>query len=142
MGEKGIQMEVESVRRDADQARFNRSQHADQETTALRRKVEELEQRLAAIESNRERDKQAIISTLTANMSSLLAQQKPARSSSRSSKPKKPSSGYVFEHPVEAGQTLSEIGRAYGVSVQTIMDENGLKNANNIRVGQILYIPE
>jgi LysM repeat protein len=46
------------------------------------------------------------------------------------------------EHPVEKGQTLSEIAAAYKVSVDAIVKANNLKNPNAIRVGQKLFIPE
>ncbi len=46
------------------------------------------------------------------------------------------------EHEVRAGQTLSEIAAAYGVSVNAIIDANDLKDPDNIRKGQKLFIPE
>lgn len=45
------------------------------------------------------------------------------------------------EHVVQEGETLSTIARRYGVTVETIMQVNGLSNANLIRVGQRLRIP-
>jgi peptidoglycan endopeptidase LytE len=42
---------------------------------------------------------------------------------------------------VRRGDTLSEIARAYGVSVQTIVAANGVRNPNLIRVGRRLTIP-
>lgn len=49
------------------------------------------------------------------------------------------SSGY--NHIVEAGQTLSEIARGYGVTVNAIKQANGLKS-DNLRIGQKLFIPD
>jgi len=46
-----------------------------------------------------------------------------------------------FRHTVRQGETLSSIGRLYGVSAYTIAAANGLPNANYIRVGQVLTIP-
>ncbi|HHX44868.1 MAG TPA: LysM peptidoglycan-binding domain-containing protein [Chloroflexi bacterium] len=46
------------------------------------------------------------------------------------------------EHIVTQGQTLSSIARMYGVTVQALVDANGLTNANVIYVGQRLVIPE
>lgn len=46
------------------------------------------------------------------------------------------------EHVIESGQTLSQIARAYGVSVKAVVRANNLKDANAIRVGQKLFIPE
>lgn len=44
-------------------------------------------------------------------------------------------------HTVETGESLSMIATKYGVKVETIMWENGLANANSIRVGQKLLVP-
>ncbi|MBN2301481.1 MAG: LysM peptidoglycan-binding domain-containing protein [Lentisphaerae bacterium] len=46
------------------------------------------------------------------------------------------------EHIVQAGQTLSEIASAYGVQVKSIVSANKLKDANSIKVGQKLFIPD
>ena len=53
--------------------------------------------------------------------------------------PVQQTSGY--NHVVEAGQTLSEIARGYGVTVAAIKAANGLKN-DNLRIGQKLFIPD
>jgi len=47
-----------------------------------------------------------------------------------------------YNHTVEKGQTLSEIARGYGKSLDVIMKANNLKTANMIRPGQILFIPD
>jgi len=44
-------------------------------------------------------------------------------------------------HVVRRGETLSHIARRYGVSVQTIQQENGVWNPRRIQVGQRLQIP-
>jgi spore germination protein len=44
-------------------------------------------------------------------------------------------------HIVQAGETLSSIGRQYGVSHQAIMYVNGLEDPNLIELGQELIIP-
>lgn len=49
--------------------------------------------------------------------------------------------GSGYNHIVEAGQTLSEIARGYGVTVAAIKQANGLKN-DNLRIGQKLFIPD
>jgi len=46
-----------------------------------------------------------------------------------------------FSHTVRRGETLSSIGRLYGVNPYTIAAANALPNANYIRVGQVLTIP-
>jgi LysM repeat protein len=47
-----------------------------------------------------------------------------------------------YNHTVEKGQTLSEIARGYGKSLEVIMKANNLKTANTIRPGQVLFIPD
>ena len=50
-------------------------------------------------------------------------------------------SGKFYEHEVAAGQTLSVIAREYGVSMEDVMQENNIRDASLIRVGQKLLIP-
>lgn len=66
----------------------------------------------------------------------------PARvaSGSKTVATARPSSGY--EHKVERGQTLSEIARGYGKSLDVIMKANKITNPSSIRVGQVLFIPD
>lgn len=44
-------------------------------------------------------------------------------------------------HVVQPGETLSEIARTYGVTVDEIVQANGLDNPNAISVSQALVIP-
>ncbi len=44
-------------------------------------------------------------------------------------------------HSVEHGQTLSSIASRYGTTVSALQKLNGIKNANLIRVGQIIKLP-
>jgi len=44
-------------------------------------------------------------------------------------------------HVVQAGETLSEIARMYGVTTEELAQTNGLDNPNAVRVGQALVIP-
>ena len=46
------------------------------------------------------------------------------------------------EHTVETGQTLSEIAKAYGVKMDTIIKVNNISNPSALRVGQKLFIPQ
>ena len=56
--------------------------------------------------------------------------------------PKPAYSGKVFDYTVASGDTLSTIAKAAGVTVKEIMDLNGLKSADHLRVGQVLQIPD
>ncbi len=44
-------------------------------------------------------------------------------------------------HTVTDGETVSTIAHSYGLKTQTLLWENGLANANSIRVGQKLFVP-
>lgn len=49
--------------------------------------------------------------------------------------------GRTVSHTIKRGETLSEIASRYGVTMQAIMDANGLTNASIIITGQTLIIP-
>jgi len=44
-------------------------------------------------------------------------------------------------HVVQRGDTLWGLSRKFGVAVSSLIQANGLKNKNSLRVGQRLYIP-
>ena len=52
------------------------------------------------------------------------------------------SGGGSEHHTVRAGETLTAIAARYGVSVRALLDRNGLADADSIREGQKLAIPE
>ncbi len=45
-------------------------------------------------------------------------------------------------HVVQRGESLTIIAARYGVSVRSIVQANGLRNANQIYSGQVLIIPD
>ena len=47
----------------------------------------------------------------------------------------------VIEYTVQPGDNLSFIARDYGISIESIMWANGLRDSNSIREGNILKIP-
>jgi LysM repeat protein len=51
-----------------------------------------------------------------------------------------PAYGPIY-HYVRHGETLSSIGRLYGVNAYAIARANGLPNPNRIYAGQVLLIP-
>ena len=52
-----------------------------------------------------------------------------------------PAPSRVLVHWVRWGETLSSIGRHYGVNAWTIARYNGIRNPNYVRAGQRLWIP-
>ena len=56
--------------------------------------------------------------------------------------PKVVSNGQAFgAHTVQAGDTLSKIGRLHGASVASIKAANGITDGNVIKIGQVLSVP-
>jgi LysM repeat protein len=47
----------------------------------------------------------------------------------------------VRTHTVRRGESLASIARAYGVSMQALVQANGLQDPNQVKVGQLLVIP-
>lgn len=45
------------------------------------------------------------------------------------------------EHKIRTGENLSDIAKAHGVSLRDITSLNAIRNANRIKVGQIIKIP-
>jgi LysM repeat protein len=47
----------------------------------------------------------------------------------------------VQTHQVQRGETVASISRRYGVSMQALVQANGLRDPNHVYVGQVLIIP-
>ena len=112
--------------------RIDELEEAQQEAARIQReRIEQLERALAQQDVAREKDKADIIDKLSRKMVDLVAANAPGD---------EPTEGY--QHIVKKGETLSEIAAAYGVTPGVIVRLNKLRNANTIRVGQKLFIPE
>jgi len=135
-----LEFEIERLQQELGRARDEAAGAARTATELLEPRLNTVESRMAALEKQRVKDRQELVDSLSRKMADIMKSSSSGGGVTRSSKPR--SSGYGYEHTVEAGQTLSEIATAYGVSVQRILDENDLKNANMLKVGQVLFIPE
>ena len=80
----------------------------------------------------------AIKKMLDENQTQTLAQVQRAVNAARPAPTSKQSG---FNHTVAPNQTLSLIAREYKTTVDAIMKANNLKSANQIRVGQVLFVP-
>lgn len=99
------------------------------EIAALRREVEQLR-------NDRETMRKEIVDDLTTRINKYMATVSggtPARS------PGVKQAGYT--HKVVAGQTLTDIAKAYKTTSSAIMKANNLKDSR-LRAGQTLFIPE
>lgn len=135
---EGLQLEVERLRADMERLRGEAGRGAESQVSSLRATVEDLDRRLRTLDQARERDKQAIIDSLSGKISQVMASSRPKSTPTSS---KRASSGEGYEHVVEAGQSLSAIASAYGVTANDIIAANDLKNPNQLRVGQKLFVP-
>ncbi len=45
-------------------------------------------------------------------------------------------------HEVQAGESLGAIARTYGTDVQDLAEVNGIEDANRIKVGQRVFVPD
>jgi LysM repeat protein len=94
---------------------------------------QEIERKMAAQSTALKRIRKEMVADLSQRMAKIIqSQPRPARAAS--------DSGY--EHVVKPGETLSEIAKAYGVKAKVITSANKLKNPDDLRVGQKLFIPE
>jgi len=134
---EGVELQNEALFEELDRARGDQRRAVDDQVADLRRNLSDLERRLGELESAQRRDKEEILANVSKTISKVL---KPT---SRSSTPSRgPSTGYGYEHTVQSGETLSAIAKAYGVTVKRVMESNDLTNPNQLRVGQVLFIPE
>lgn len=137
---EGLQMEVQRLQSQLDSIRSGTTQSAQSQTQAMQAALDDFDRRIRLLESAREKDKQEIIDRISAKMADLIKSSAPTRSQKTASK--RPISDTGYEHEVKAGETLSDIAAAYGVKVSVIIEANNLKNPDQLRVGQKLFIPE
>lgn len=91
-----------------------------------------LEDRIAAVDAARQKDKQAIIDQLAKELASI--------GPGKSPKPE-PTPTVGKDHVVQKGETLTTIAKAAGVSVADLKKANSL-TGDDIKVGQKLVIPK
>lgn len=115
-----------------------RTRDAEHSRTDLERRVGALEQRTVSQDQR------------IATLGKALAESERARAEDRkivletikSASTPRPVPMRGREHVVRQGETLSEIAKAYNVTVSAIIKVNNLKDAHIIRIGQTLFIPD
>lgn len=105
-------------------------QAVEQSNNANNSRRMDIESRLRAIEQSWDKNKQEIVSTLSKRMADVMNRQAQEQQTETG-----------VEHIVKQGETLSEIAKAYGVSVNAIIKANGIQKPDAIRAGQKLFIP-
>jgi len=109
------------------------------ELRSVQTQLDDLQRQIRALDAARAQDKKQIYDDISQKVAGLIAASRPA-ASSRAGTRSGSQSGY--EHPVQQGEFLSTIAAAYGVTVQSIVEANNLKSADQIYVGQVLFIPD
>ena len=120
-------------------ARIDRIERQAGENDAIRGEIDRINERLDALSAAQDRMRREIVDDLSAEIAKAVAASAPRR---QPAAPSGRSSGSGYEHVVEAGQTLSQIAAAYGTTVEAIKKANDIKDANKVRVGQTLFIPD
>lgn len=128
--------EQETLGQDLQTVRYEMQQNTAQTDVALTA--------LSARLDEQSRSQVALREDLTQDLSSRMASilQSQAQSQSRQRVPTGSRAEAGYEHEVRQGETLSEIARAYGVSSRDIIHANNLSNADILRIGQKLFIPD
>jgi len=126
-----------------------------QDVVALRTDLSGIERRIASLETRMgnvpsaisaavEKENQAMRSEVARAVSGSEERMRAAIAAANrrpAQQPSGPRSGNVYEYVIKRGDTLSDIARAFGVSVRDIMSENNISDAARIREGQTIYIP-
>lgn len=103
-------------------------------TTAAR--IDALEAAAGESVRSQQQMKAELVKTLSQRIAEVIAKHAPSR-------PDYSAGGFTArEHIVKRGETLSAIAAAYGAKVQAVVQANGLRDADAIREGQKLLIPE
>lgn len=137
--------EIRNVQAELDR-QAERLRGLQEDVKSLQAKETETDRALKTSDAAHESLKREIVDTLSSNMTALVESMRPrsdpvspVKGNSRGGK-KTVETGY--EHIVKPGETLSEIAKAYKVSVGAILKANGLENPNTIRPGWKLFIPD
>lgn len=135
---EAVELEIQRLQQSVDAVRGQAAGQNQVQTMGAR--VDELDARLRGVEAAREKDKQEIIDKLSTQIAKIVGSS--AKAGTAKKQPKRSASDTGYEHEVQPGETLSEIAAAYGVTVKVILDNNDIGDANRLRVGQKLFIPE
>ena len=112
------------------------------ENTKLRDSVQALRGELTQVKADRETLRKQITDDLATRINTAIAAAVEKQNASRPGTTTGAGKETGRLHVVEAGQTLSEIATAYKSTVAVIMKANNITNANQLRIGQELFIPD
>jgi LysM repeat protein len=128
-----------------------RIENLEEQLNARERRIKQLEEQVAAMNANIQDINRLVESRFSDIQKSITNDQQQRKKELgdlsrdiRNSQRQNSAPAYTGEYielPVQPGDTLGKIARAAGVSVKSIMEANGLKDADHLRVGQKLKIP-
>lgn len=95
---------------------------------------------VASLRASQGKLRDEIVDDLSKRISALTEKRAAESRKAREAEAARQKSGY--NHTVEAGQTLSAIAQAYGVSMNAILKANKLSDPSKLQVGQKLFIPD
>ena len=118
--------------------RLDRLEMTTRDNAKLHDEIVALRRDLDQMRSEREAMRKEIVDDLTARINQFMAKATSGTTSGRGT-------GTMTQagrkHTVEAGQTLTDIAKAYKTTTAVIMKANNLKSST-VRAGQVLFIPE
>lgn len=125
---EAVKVVQEDIRRDVRMV----EEKTNKKQVASGKRVADLDRRINAVDAARRKDLDKIITELSKKMVQVINKQ-------RSSGRRTVGAG---THVVRKGETLSEIALKYGVTVEAMVEANGLRNPNAVSVGQELVVPQ
>lgn len=137
---EGLELELERLHRELASQRDEQERFVNTQVQGTETRLSGLERRIQEVDNAREKDKKEIVDRLSSTMAEMMRNQQQA--TRQQAQARTTHSGYGYEHTVAAGETLSHIASAYGVTTRVIVDANKLENPDRLRVGQKLFIPE
>ena len=135
------QIDMRLTRLEESLRQSNANAASSSELAVLQRELASVKGETASLRADRDALKKEIIDEISTEVAKLLAAQQKAAAAAQQKAAAAAQSQSGYEHKVQAGQTLSAIAQAYGVSVEKIKKANSLKS-DVIRVGQVLFIPD
>ena len=107
--------------------------------------LQRLQTMIAKVDTARQQDKQIILDEVAKQLDAMTRRSGKSATTKATPTTTPLTSGGTetgYEHVVKAGETVTAIAKAYGVSVDAIMKANNLKNPGSLKVGQKLFVPK
>ena len=144
-----LQGQVDNLQRELASVKSRAGQAGATASDATATELQQLKAKVAQIEAANLQQKQIILDEVAKQLDSSSrrtgrATAAPTRTSTTPSTTTNTNGNAEqgFEHVIKAGETLSAIAKAYGVSVDAIIKANSIKDPKSLQIGQKLFIPK